>query len=62
MSAPVSLEMRILQRFIENAEQDKSLPTALLNRLRELVQREDLPTVAELEIALERTVGHGRTD
>lgn len=62
MSSSPSLETRILRRFLENAEQDKSLPADLLDRLRDLVKREDLPTVAELEVALEQTVGHGRTD
>jgi len=62
MNTIPSLETRILRRFLENAEQDKSLPVDLLDRLRDLLMREDLPTLADLEVVLEQTVGHGRTD
>jgi len=56
MSTRITIERRILRRFLENVEKDKSIPAGVLAVLREQIDRGSFPDAAALELALEEAV------
>ena len=56
MSTRITIERRILRRFLENVEKDKSIPASVLAVLRQEIDHGTFPDVATLQLALEEAV------